>query len=64
MRVAGAKEGAMEEVAMEEVAGEEMEEVVKAAATGEEGRVEETVAAEKGGAREVAAMAVATEEEV
>ena len=43
---------------------EEMEEVVKAAATGEEGRVEETVAAEKGGAREVAAMAVATEEEV
>jgi hypothetical protein len=35
----------------------------KAAATGEVVRVEETVAAEKGGATEVAAMAVATGEE-
>ena len=43
---------------------EEMEEVVKAAATGEEGRVEETVAAEKGGAREVVATVVEEMEEV
>ena len=42
---------------------EEMEEVVKAAATGEVVRVAEMVAEEKGGAREVAAMAVATGEE-
>ena len=41
-----------------------MVEVVKAAGTGEVVRVVETVAAEKGGAREVAAMAVATVEEV
>jgi len=43
---------------------EEREEVVKAAATGEVARVAEMEAAEKGGAREVAAMAVATVEEV
>ena len=39
-------------------------EEVKAAATGEVVRVVEMAAAEKGGAREVAAMAVATVEEV
>ena len=45
------------------MAVEEREVVVKAAATGEVVRVVETEVEEKGGAREVAAMAVATGEE-